>query len=108
MKKLLIILCTLISIATISNASVFVRLTEREFDALISNCLQENLNSDSYLTIVEQGRYSMAKNQPHEYFLYKDGFYFRCFAQQKKEFNNSKIAIVPASGVETAGTPNAI
>lgn len=93
MKKLLIILCTLMSIATMSDASVFVQLNTHDFNAL----LDDYLAVEPYLVIVKKTLGS-GPGRSHMYWLHKDGFYFKGFVQGE-EISKPKLIVVPTTHI---------
>lgn len=93
MKKLLIILFTLMSIATISDASVFVALNESDFNTLID----DYLDVEPYLVVVKK-TLGAGPYRSHMYWLYKDGFYFKCFFQGE-EISKPRMIVVPATHI---------
>lgn len=91
MKKLLIVLFALMGFATMSNASVFVSVSETEFDDLV----HESLSTDPYIVIVEAGNI----REDFRYVFYKDGFHFETSLRGQKTFSNPKIYVVPAQSL---------
>ena len=95
MKKLLIILCAVLSYASYSNASVIVGVTEETFDGLVS----EYTENDQYVVVIDKSWSHGGTDAVHYYIFFKDGFYYRMTRQGNKAFDNPRVTVVPITFV---------
>ena len=94
MKKLLIILCTVLSYAA-SNGSVVVDVPESDFDRILA-VYTYVATANQPIAIIEKSQQGAQRRQ---YLFYKDGFYYRTGHHGKKEFSSNTITVVPAQSV---------
>lgn len=101
-KSLIVLYAFLIGCATNSRAEVLVRVTEGDFDNIITELVGEPGESGKlrHMEVIEA---KAASGGGYVYLIYKDGFHYALRAASRKSFDSPKIKILQAILAGTSG-----
>lgn len=99
MKKLLLIILALIGSVVQVKASADARVSECQFDNVLSTYLTEEVT----VKVIERSEHDAygktLPNGSYSYVFFADGVYYSLYKNGKKEFTNSKIKVIPVRDI---------